>query len=64
MGERTLTEDEIADFAFTRELQGIDTEINTLNSQLRAAHKRRERLLTGEHDFKTFVKAVRNFPDP
>ena len=64
MGERTLTDDEIADFAFTRELRDIDAEINTLNSQLRAAHKRRERLLTGEHDFKTYVKAARNFRDP
>lgn len=61
MSERKLTDDEIADFAFTRELRQIDDDIRQLQSRLNEAHARRERLLTGEHSFKTFVKAARHF---
>lgn len=62
--ERPLTADELAEFAFVRELRGIDAEIQTLNSQLRAAHERRERLLTGKSSFINYVKAARHFHDP
>ena len=61
MSDRKLTDDEIADFAFTRELRQIDNDIAMYQTQLNAAHVRRERLLTGEHSFKTYVKGVRRF---
>jgi len=65
MSERSksMTADEIAETIYARELGGIDVEISTLNSQLKAAHARRERLVTGKLSFVEYVKATRNYRD-
>ena len=60
MGEDKKADD-LAEFAYVRELQQIDAEIHAAQSDLRDLHKRRERLVTGKHDFKTYHKATRNF---
>ena len=61
MSVKILTDDEIADYAFTRELRQIDDEIRGKESDIAVLRKKRERLLTGEHDFKAYVKANRHF---